>query len=286
MNKFENLIIVSDMDGTFFGEKATVLPKNLDAIRYFQENGGMFTLATGRDYRILEHLYSDLCNYLSCPAILCNGSYLYDFNSKEKLFEIEIDKDEVINTVSAIKEVIPEATYRISFDQGFLCDINNSLPFSKELANDLLPILIIDDPKKYKKFPWHKLVFSANGLKGASSDGLSPVDNNWISRAENIISKIEFKNISYTTSSSTLLELLPKKASKGKALKNLKNLFSDRKIICVGDYYNDVDMLKSADIPACPENALDEVKSICQIHLCNHREGCIADLIYKLDSIV
>jgi hydroxymethylpyrimidine pyrophosphatase-like HAD family hydrolase len=83
-----------------------------------------------------------------------------------------------------------------------------------------------------------------------------------------------------------LLEFLPKGASKGMALKKLKSLFPDRTIICVGDYQNDMDMLLSCDIPACPANALPEVKAISQIQLCHHSEGCIADLIYKLDSIM
>jgi len=128
------------------------------------------------------------------------------------------------------------------------------------------------------------LVYSANGLKGASADGLKDVDNNFIPRVTEILRKIELKNISLTTSSATLLELMPKGASKGQGLKKLKALYPERKAICVGDYTNDLDMLQSADIPACPENALEEVKSICKIHLCHHRDGCIADLIYKLDS--
>ena len=286
MKKFDNLIIVSDMDGTFFGEKATVLNNNIEAIRFFQKNGGIFTLATGRDYKILEQKYSDLREYLSCPAILCNGSYLYDFKKKEKIYEIELNKEEALNIVSLVKNEIPESSFRVSFDKGFLCDNKNKIPFSPELAQELSPIIIFDDPLKYKDVPWHKLVFSSNGEKGASADGLSSTENNWIPKAEKIISQIELKTLFFTTSSGTLLELLPKEASKGKALINLRKLFPNKKIICVGDYLNDMDMLQSADIPACPANALDQVKNICKVHLCDHREGCIADLIYKLDSIV
>ena len=123
-------------------------------------------------------------------------------------------------------------------------------------------------------------------MKGASSDGLSDVQGNFIPKIEKFLETIDLKTIEVTTSSPTLLELMPKGASKGQALKKLKELYPDRLAICVGDYCNDLDMLKAADIPACPENALDEVKDICKIHLCHHREGCIADLIYKLDSIM
>jgi len=79
MKKFEKYMIVSDMDGTFFGEKALVLQNNLDAIRYFSDNGGVFTFASGRDYVVLTQFYPELAKIVSCPAVLCNGSYLYDF---------------------------------------------------------------------------------------------------------------------------------------------------------------------------------------------------------------
>ena len=131
---------------------------------------------------------------------------------------------------------------------------------------------------------FHKLVFSSNGMKGATTDGLSNVEGNFIPKIQKVLENLELKNIEVTTSAPTLLELLPKGATKGQALKKLKALYPDRLAVCVGDYCNDLDMLQAADIPACPENALDEIKDICKIHLCHHRDGCIADLIYKLDS--
>ena len=67
-------MIVSDMDGTFFGEKATILENNLEAIRYFQKNGGVFTFASGRDYKVLAYQFPELTEVASCPAALCNGS--------------------------------------------------------------------------------------------------------------------------------------------------------------------------------------------------------------------
>ena len=163
-------------------------------------------------------------NYLSCPAVLANGSYLYDFQNKKLLHEIELDKTELLETVEFIKSKVPEATYRISFEKGFLCDKNNTIPFTEELADQLKDILIIDDPLKYLDYPWHKLVFSANGNKGASSDGLAPLRDNWIRKVKDVVEKIEFKHLSFTTSSDTLLEILPKESSKGGPI-NLHSFF-------------------------------------------------------------
>lgn len=284
MKKFDKYMIVSDMDGTFFGEKAAILDNNLKAIEYFRENGGVFTFASGRDYVVLGHQYPELSKIVSCPAVLCNGSYLYDFEKKERYFELGLDRDELASVVAQIEAVVPEATYRISCERGFICPPDKAIPFPANRIDFFEKILVRDHFSNHKDIVWHKLVFSSNGMKGASSDGLSDVQGNFIPKIEKFLETIDLKTIEVTTSSPTLLELMPKGASKGQALKKLKELYPDRLVICVGDYCNDLDMLKAADIPACPENALDEVKDICKIHLCHHREGCIADLIYKLDS--
>lgn len=286
MKKFEKYMIVSDMDGTFFGEKAIILENNLEAIRYFRENGGIFTFASGRDYKVLSYQYPELVNVVSCPAVLCNGSYLYDFEKKELSYELGLDPDELHSVVSRIDQEVPEATYRISCELGFLCPPNKAIPFPENRIDFFEKILVRDDLKNHRDIVWHKLVYSANGMKGASADGLRDVVGNFIPKVVEVLKKIDLKNIETTTSSATLLELMPKGATKGKALKKLKEMYPNRTAICVGDYCNDIDMLQAADIAACPENALDEVKNVCQIHLCHHRDGCIADLIYKLDSIV
>ena len=286
MSKFDQFLIVSDMDGTFFGEKTTILQNNLDAIKYFVSEGGQFTFATGRDYKVLEHQFPILANVASCHAVLCNGAYLYDFNTKEKHFEIELNKPEVLQCIQNIKKQIPEATFRISCDLGYLCDQNNAIPFSEAMAEFYRPILQVGELSDYTNIPWHKLVFSSNGMKNASDSLFSQSEENWIPKAEAFSKTIPMKDITLTTSAPTLLEFLPRGASKGASLEKLKSIFPNRTIICVGDYENDRDMLLSCDLPACPENALPEIKAISKIHLCHHREGCIADLIYKLDSII
>ena len=55
-------------------------------------------------------------------------------------------------------------------------------------------------------------------------------------------------------------------------------------IIAVGDYENDIEMLKAADIAACPDNAMESVRNICDIKLCHHDMGAIAQLINILDT--
>ena len=54
MGKFDGILLCSDFDGTF-ASNGVPIEANMKAIKYFRENGGLFTLASGRNYEFLTH---------------------------------------------------------------------------------------------------------------------------------------------------------------------------------------------------------------------------------------
>ena len=48
MGKFDGWLIATDLDGTLINRDGAIPQRNLDAIRTFQDEGGLFTIATGR----------------------------------------------------------------------------------------------------------------------------------------------------------------------------------------------------------------------------------------------
>ena len=58
---------------------------------------------------------------------------------------------------------------------------------------------------------------------------------------------------------------MPNGVNKGEALAYLKALpaFHGRITVAFGDYWNDEEMLRAADIPVCPENAEPALKALC-----------------------
>ena len=48
MGKFSNIMIASDFDRTLTDPQDRIPQVNLDAIRYFMDEGGIFTVASGR----------------------------------------------------------------------------------------------------------------------------------------------------------------------------------------------------------------------------------------------
>jgi len=76
-------------------------------------------------------------------------------------------------------------------------------------------------------------------------------------------------------------ELLPRDVNKGTGVRALRALpiYKGRTFIAVGDYWNDMELLEAADIPCCPENAIDEVKAVCAHVLPSHNGDAMAALI-------
>jgi hydroxymethylpyrimidine pyrophosphatase-like HAD family hydrolase len=90
----------------------------------------------------------------------------------------------------------------------------------------------------------------------------------------------------YEKSSWRLLEVYRSDRSKAAMIDTYRSYYRDRKlkVYAVGDFENDFEMLRAADVAACPSNAIDIIKEICDIKLCSNDEGAIADLIELIAS--
>ena len=101
---FEGYLLVSDMDGTLLNSKGKISDTNKKAIEYFVENGGVFTIATGRMRDSVREFISDL--KVGLPIIIYNGAKIYDFKA-EKSFHEDIMGDERKEIVKKILDKYP-----------------------------------------------------------------------------------------------------------------------------------------------------------------------------------
>ena len=76
MKKFEGMILACDMDGTLLDDDREISQENEQALCYFTEEGGRFTLATGRAPHAIEPYISQLP--FNAPYSLLNGSLILD----------------------------------------------------------------------------------------------------------------------------------------------------------------------------------------------------------------
>ena len=79
-NLFSEWLLVSDIDGTLNTKSFKLPENNKTAIQDYVENGGNFTLCSGRNLQSLSIHYNKLG--ISTPAIYLNGAGIYDFHSR------------------------------------------------------------------------------------------------------------------------------------------------------------------------------------------------------------
>ena len=83
MNEIYNKwLLVSDIDGTLNSKSMKLPENNKIAINNFVNNGGNFTLCSGRNLQSLSIHYKKLG--INTPAIFLNGAGIYDFKNQKE----------------------------------------------------------------------------------------------------------------------------------------------------------------------------------------------------------
>lgn len=270
-------IIVSDIDGTFLGKDSRIVERNIRAIKKLEELGGHFTFATGRTNANILSVIPMAAEIANVPAIMANGAYLYDFFSENVVLPSYMDYDVTCRIAEYVKEKYPKIGVRLSTPDMFYFEKLEG-PIERDMSRvspekyDILPI------EKWKRDGWVKLVFRGD------ADTLDRIRLEVREKFGDVIEACK--------SNARYLEYQNAGCSKATALGKLRK-YCDGKgigkgeltVIACGDFENDYDMLKSADISVCPSNALESVKQICDFCLCDHDDGLIADIAEKVLGI-
>ena len=272
--KFENIFIASDLDGTFFGSKTYLVERNLEKIKYFCENGGCFTFATGRLPMFMRKPIPNPENIVNFPAVTGNGTCLFDYQIGKAVKEHFIDASllaEVENFL--IKETGFEAAIRATYADGVVMSTLENKALKKEF--DTFPEYVKRDVCSAHEWKDYNL-YKAN-IRG---------DVDVIQELYPRMQKIYGDIFTVTTSAKTMIELMPLGISKASMLVDIKEhmLRKDTMLCTVGDYDNDLEMHSISDLAVCPSNANDAVKAICKLQLCSNDDGVIADLVDYFDS--
>ena len=260
MKKFENIYLASDIDGTFLWDCGYVNPKNIDAIRYFTENGGHFAFSTGRNpfdtQRVIPY-WRDICNM---PGIFCNGSMLYDSATDRILNPRYIYPEEkAVQVFHIIRNNFSNiAGARATTPRGFLFAEDDQFVMKRFVANGNINVSETLPIEKITGKELFKIVIETN--------------ENDRETIYNVMHDHFHGIFELTYSAPTLVEIQPLGVTKAFQLNSMR------------DYNNDYNMLAAADVAACPENACESIKNISHIVTCHCRDGAIADLISKIEK--
>ena len=102
MERLSDYLVFCDMDNTLLTAKEGIPACNRSVIRLFTAMGGRFTVASGRPPESIRAALGDI--ELSLPAISCNGSLLYDFQTNRVLRRSCLNQEQAAAAIADMLE--------------------------------------------------------------------------------------------------------------------------------------------------------------------------------------
>lgn len=262
----KDLLVLSDMDGTLLNSKKELPACNLESIRLFTQLGGRFTVATGRSVESVSR-YRQLLELLS-PAIACNGGIVYDFKKKAPIVSHQLPLmvarravSDVVQMVPGIGVVVLGADFR---NYQVLGRSHTQQYFDEEGLRNF-----VRNPADLPA-EWSKVLFCGS--------------SEMIERAYAFVQDQSYPGVYFVPSSRIYLELMPEGITKGSALHELCDILdvSVENTTVIGDYHNDLEMMRQAGHAVAMKNAPAEVRVVADEVCGHHDEGGVGQYLYSL----
>ena len=267
MKKFEGILICTDLDGTLLRDDKSISAKTLEKIEYFKSEGGYFTFITGRMPFFVKNIY-DLINP-NAPFGCINGGGIYDHREMKYLWTKELSK-EAMELVRATDEAVEGIGIQVNtFDKIYFSRNNSAMEHFRAATG--MPNLQghYDDVKE----PVAKIVFGDTREEAIMA----------IKKVLDTHPKTD--KFDYIRSERTLYEILPKGINKGAVLPRFSEILGldSKRIVAVGDYNNDVAMIKEAGVGIAVANATEEAKAVADYITVSNQEDAIAKIIEDIE---
>ena len=260
MGAYDGYYLYCDLDGTLLDDEKRISAENREAILAFIRQGGRFGVATGRIPALIGTVERDLP--INAPCILYNGAGLYDLSERKFLAMHPVDREHTeriaerlieLNGTTCVQIFTDSSIYEINPDQRddpqtvFEQIQTRSEPLDR-VTGTLLKVLIA-----------HTQTELDHVHTALDRDGL-------------------FDGVSAFRTCGTYLEFVAEGVNKGATLADVRSRCKDvKKILAIGDYNNDLELVSLADIGGAPANAIDEVKAAADIVLdADNNHSCVA----------
>ena len=270
---YSDILLTVDYDRTLTAPNSTIPERNLEAIRYFLENGGAFTVNTGRSLPMIQRFKDKVP--VNAPLLLYNGAVAYDVQQDKLVFAHEIQLD-MWKTVGELIELFPDLTVEVqALDKHYnflpnpawdAFSANNCAYATAQPGQDLGPFL------KFSLYGEIRDV-TVEQLYSGSAEEIRRMDE-----AEKKIKEVYADHVAVFRAGPRIIDVQAKGISKGRAARELQKQMGRKILVCVGDAENDVVMLDEADFAFVPADAI--LKNRYE-NVCKCAEGAVADVIYE-----
>lgn len=272
MGIYDDVLLTVDFDRTLTAPDATIPQRNIDAILYFMDNGGKFTVNTGRSMNTFKaHMDTVPTN---APLLLLNGSARYYEGKFENVKAIDLPMWPVLEQMAA---EFPEMNLEVQ-TLGIHYLINatpeyeqmyHSMGWAYDFAKsgqDLGPFI------KFALFG-HPHYPAVGSMFEATAEEIANID-----RVHARIEQLWGDKVVVFRAAPRIVDVHTRGVSKLVAARSLQKELGRKILVCVGDAENDITMLDGADYAFCPADGVvaDRYDTVC-----NCADGAVADVIYE-----
>ncbi|MCL2109057.1 MAG: HAD family hydrolase [Oscillospiraceae bacterium] len=260
--RFDKTLLITDADGTLLTDDKRILPGDMAAIREFVDNGGLFTIATGRGVTLARCLAEEL--NLQIPAVIFNGAAVYDYAKNRFLWQDNLPETAIDYMKLFIKQ-FPTAGVEILRGDDIFVTSTNRWEEDHIAYGKTNPIRCnFDDVPRDK---WIKTLL------------VDEPEN--IDEIVKFASELNLQDVHLVRSGTVFFEILPKGANKGSGFKKMLELaeIRDRYIVAAGDFMNDLEMIEMADLGVAVSNAEQCVKLAAKLIVCDNNSGAVRDIV-------
>ncbi len=264
----DKVFLMTDLDGTLLTNSKEVSPADSEAIERFRKAGGMFGIATGRTLQTAV-TYIDTFN-ITEPVIMYNGSCIYDPLQKKILHISELPGKAYDYALQIMKAFEGVGVELLRPDNTYIIRLND---VEEEHVSYCSVPPVFCDIDEIPKGQWLKILFA-----------MEPEE---LEELEKYVQEQNFEGVSFVRSEARFYEMLPAGVSKGSALNVLRDIYSSESLTfaAAGDFHNDVELVKNADLGGAPSNAQECVKEAADyVMKSSCDEGAIAEFISVIES--
>lgn len=278
MRDFSDILLVSDFDRTLTAPDSSIPTANLKAIRRFMEQGGLFTVGTGRSVPMYRPYLTQIPT--NAPLILYNGAAVYDYDSETLTESVWMSTGREL--LEYLVGTFPTLFLEVQgVDVHYLIGENEPREaFYRAMGVAFRTVSVAEAPERY-----HKLAlfgpFTENGVSQFFRG--SPEEDACFGACQAQIMR-DWPMLRADRAAMKIIDLQDRNAGKGNAARTLAKRLGRKTLVCVGDAMNDASMLQAADLAFAPEDCAPAVKALgCCTLVRPCAEGSIAGVIEALE---
>ncbi len=268
MGKFDGVLLVSDYDDTFYGQTLRVPEENRRAVRRFMDQGGRFTIATGRAYSTFTPQIEKERLEFNAPVVLANGAAIYDYQAGRYLVQTTLPS-ETPERLAELCGEFPELGFEAYHGEEVYAWNSNIVTRShmERVGSSWTECPISQMPQG-----WSKVILEQDGP--------------YLERVQRRFRERWGGDYEVIFSNRYLLEVTARGSNKGgMAAEVARRLgIAPDRIYCIGDNQNDIPMLALSAIPFAPANCAQAVRDWGARVLCHCDEGAVAQAVEILDE--